>query len=369
MRSQAFFFLGPLAWLWAPAGVALAFALGCLLATFYAERKVSAFMQDRLGPMQQGPYGIGQAFADIGKLLQKGRSYVLGADMLLFSAAPLCVFAAVFAGFAVVPVAPGLAPVGVAGAGVFYLLAVVSLDAAGVWMAGWASHSKYPLLGAMRAVGQLLSYEVPLGLTVLAAVCWAGTTDLAEIARLQSPEAARPLWLFGSSGLGVDTRAAGGFLTWNIMQVPWFLPLFFIYWICTLAECNRAPFDLPEGESELVGGYHTEYAGFGFALFFLAEYTLMALVCVVGVFLFLGGGNTPLPNLGSVRLADWTGAAHPGWAIFWLGGKTLMLLFSHVWVRWTLPRLRIDQLMHLGWKVLTPAALMLLLATLAWRVM
>ncbi len=347
-----------------PPVAALAFMLGSVLVTFYAERKVSAFMQDRLGPMQQGPYGVLQALADIGKLAQKGWAMPAGADGLLFAAAPLVVFGAVFAGFAVVPLVPGAPPAAV-GAGLFYLLAVVSLDAAGVWMAGWASFSKYPILGAMRAVGQLLSYEVPLGLCVLCVVCWAGTADLAAIAQAQAPGAAGPVWLLGSEALGIDVRAVGGFLAWNVVQVPWFAPLFAIYYLCTLAECNRAPFDLPEGESELVGGFHTEYSGFGFAVFFLAEYALMVLVCVVGVYLFLGGGASPLPNLGPVALADYTNG--PFWGLAWLTGKTWLLLASHVWVRWTLPRLRIDQLMHLSWKVLTPATLVALLATLLSR--
>lgn len=345
---------------------ALGFALASVLVTFYAERKVSAFMQDRLGPMQQGPYGILQAVADIGKLVQKGRSLLTGVDRLLFFLAPLAVFAAVFAGFAAVPIWPGLAAP-LEGAGIFYLLAVISLDVAGIWMAGWASFSKYPLLGAMRAVGQLLSYEVPLGLCVLSVVVWAGTADITTLSSLQvlSPDA--PLYLFGSKTLSLNVGGLGGFLTWNILQVPWFLPLFVIYYLCTLAECNRAPFDLPEGESELVGGFHTEYSGFGFSIFFLAEYALMVLISLLGVFLFLGGWNTPLPNLGPIALADWTSANNPLWALAWLTLKVWLLLFSHVWIRWTLPRLRIDQLMHLGWKVLTPAALLMLLATLAWR--
>jgi NADH-quinone oxidoreductase subunit H len=247
------------------------------------------------------------------------------------------------------------------------MLAVISLDIVGIWMAGWGSFSKYPLLGAMRSVGQLLSYEVPLGLAVLCVVIWAGSVDLAVIG-LQQGIQTTPLYLFGSETLGLDVSTIGGFLTWNICQVPWFLPLYFIFYLATLAECNRAPFDLPEAEAELVGGFHTEYSGFGFSLFFLAEYALMVLVSVAGVFLFLGGWNTPLPNLGPIALADWTGAGNPLWALFWLFGKTLALLVSHVWLRWTLPRLRIDQLMHLGWKVLTPAALLMVLATLAWRV-
>jgi NADH-quinone oxidoreductase subunit H len=350
-----------------PAGVALFYTLISVLAVFYAERKISAFIQDRIGPVQQGPYGIFQAVADIGKLLQKGHTTITGADKLLFAMAPLAVFGAVFAGFVGIPILPGIGYTAT-GAGVFYLLAVISLDIAGIWMAGWSSFSKYPLLGAMRSVGQLLSYEVPLGLAILCVVIWAGSVDLGVIGTLQSPQAATPLYLFGSQSLGIDVRPIGGFLAWNIVQVPWFPVLYVIFYLATLAECNRAPFDLPEAEAELVGGFHTEYSGFSFAIFFLAEYALMVLVSVAGIFLFLGGWNTPLPNIGPLQLATWTGATNPIWALIWLTTKTWLLLLSHVWLRWTLPRLRIDQLMHLGWKVLTPAALLMVLATLAWRV-
>jgi len=357
-------FVAAFPWLLA-AGAGLVFMLVSVLATFYAERKVSAFMQDRVGPLQQGPYGLLQAVADVLKLIQKGDTLPALANKPLFFLAPWVVFGAVFAGFAIMPLWPSqlAAPVG---AGLFFMLAVVALDVAGIWMAGWGSHSKYPLLGAMRAVSQMLSYEVPLGLSVLCVVAWSGTLDPNVLSAVQSISPS-PTYLLGSEALGLQVNETGGLFTWNILQVPWFLPLYLVYYIATLAACNRAPFDLPEGESELVGGFHTEYSGFRFAVFFLAEYALMVLVSLAGIFLFLGGWNTPLPNLGPVRLADWTSGTQPAWAFFWIMLKTWAILFSHVWVRWTLPRLRIDQLMHLGWKYMTPAALFMLLATLAWK--
>jgi NADH-quinone oxidoreductase subunit H len=195
-------------------------------------------------------------------------------------------------------------------------------------------------------------------------VLFAGDTHLGSIASLQGA-AQGPAWLLGIKNW-VSVSDAGGFLTWNIFQAPWLIPLFIVFYIAALAECNRAPFDLPEGESEIIAGFHTEYSGFPFALFFLAEYSLMALVCTLGSILFLGGWNTPLPNIGAAHLADWTSGI--GFGIFWLVMKTWLLIFTQIWMRWTFPRLRMDQLMHLGWKVLTPACLILLTLTLAWKI-
>lgn len=341
----------------------LVFILGTVLVAFYAERKVSAFMQDRLGPMRAGRYGLLQGPADLLKLMQKAPVQLLNADTLIYSLAPILVFFSVFAACAVVPFWEG-APVADTSAGVFYLLGIVALDVAGLWLGGYAGTGKYSLLGAMRAINQMLSYEVPLGLCVLTVALFAGQTRLGEIGFLQSAYAG-PAWLFGIKNW-VSISEAGGFLTWNLFQAPWLIPLFIIFYIAALAECNRAPFDLPEGESEIIAGFHTEYAGFPFALFFLAEYALMALVCALGSILFLGGWNTPLPNIGQAHLADWTSGIAFG--IFWMVLKTWFLIFTQIWMRWTFPRLRMDQLMHLGWKVLTPASLLLLTLTLFWKI-
>ncbi|MES2388135.1 MAG: complex I subunit 1 family protein, partial [Bacteroidota bacterium] len=317
-----------------------------MLVVFYAERKLAAFIQDRMGPTESGRYGTLQAIADLLKMIQKEDIIPSSADRPLFLFAPLFIFACVFTGFAVMPLGPGMRPSGME-TGLFCMLAVVSLDVAGLLMAGrGAGNSKFSLLGAMRAASQVISYEVPLGLTVLSAALLCGSLDLQVISAQQGLFSPDKNYLFGLSGLGIDVSANGGILCWNIFRMPLFFLVFVIYYIATLAECNRAPFDLPEGESELVAGYHTEYSGFRFAIFFLAEYSMMTLVCMLGAILFLGGWNTPLPNISSLHLADYTSgnpAAFSGmaWGFFWLMSKAIFLCLTHIWVRWTFPRLRV----------------------------
>jgi NADH-quinone oxidoreductase subunit H len=348
------------------------------LAGVYAERKVSAFIQDRLGPMEVGRYGLLQTLADIIKLLLKEDIIPSLADKRLFKLAPLIIFVAVFAGFAAIPLTPTLIGSGLQ-VGVFFILAIVSLDVVGIMMAGWSSNSKYPLLGAMRAVAQIISYEIPTGLAILAVVMICQTLDLQSISyqqgiwinHYQHLEADQN-YLFGLKPLGIDITLVGGFLTWNIVRMPFLSIAFVIYFIASLAECNRAPFDIPEAESELIGGYHTEYSGLRWAFIMLAEYGMMLLVSFLGVILFLGSWNTPLPNLGYLALADWTsGKPDTLWgqltSIFWLFSKTFLLIFAQMWIRWTYPRLRIDQLMYLCWKVLVPFALAIVLLCGVWR--
>jgi NADH-quinone oxidoreductase subunit H len=350
--------------------ICLVLAVSIVVLGVYAERKVSAFIQDRMGPMEVGPYGAFQLIADLLKLLQKEDIVPKLADRRLFLAAPLLIFTAIFAGYAVLPLSPDWQGSG-AGVGVFFLMAIVSFDILGLLMAGWASNNKYSLLGAMRAVAQMVSYEIPLGLSILCVVMLAQSLDLGEISYQQGVYGGEN-YLFGLKGLGLDVSGVGGFLTWNVVRMPLFFVAFLIFFIASLAECNRAPFDIPEAESELVGGFHTEYSGYRWALLFLSEYAMMLLVSLLGAVLFLGSWNTPLPNLGPLRLADWTSGA-PGtlWGnvtgLFWLLLKAYALIFVQMWVRWTYPRLRVDQLMHLGWKVLTPAALILVLLTGVWR--
>ncbi len=336
----------------------------------YAERKISAFIQDRMGPMETGKFGILQTTADIVKLIQKEDIVPAAADKLLFKLAPIIIFTAVFAGFAVVPLSGSWDGAGLE-LGVFYLIAIISLDVLGILMAGWGSNSKFSLFGALRSVAQIISYEVPLGLAILCVVVITQTLDLQEISHAQGIFSTTPVYLFGVVK-SIDVTALGGFLAWNIVQSPLLIPVFAIFFIASLAECNRAPFDLPEAESELIGGYHTEYSGFRWAFFMLAEYGMMLLVSILAAVLFFGSWNTPLPNLGVVRLADWTTGA-PGsfagylWGVFWLLSKALIGLFLHMWIRWTYPRLRIDQLMKLSWKYLTPAALLFLFLCGIWR--
>lgn len=345
----------------------LAFAL----AAVWAERKVSAYVQDRYGPMEVGYKGMLQTVADILKLFLKEDISPTDADSKIFKIAPLIIFTAVFAGFAVIPLSTDVIGSQVE-AGVFYLLAIVSLDIIGLIMAGWASGSKFAVLGSLRAIAQVISYEIPLGLSILAVVMISQTLDLQEMSVQQGIYTNESVYLFGISALNIDVSQVGGFLSWNIFRAPVLIPVYIIFFIASLAECNRAPFDLPEAESELVAGFHTEYSGFRWALLFLAEYALMLLVALLGVILFFGSWNTILPNIGSVRLADWTSGA-PGtiagnlWGFFWLMTKSLFVIFLQMMARWTYPRLRVDQLMYLCWKVMTPAALVLIFIAGMWR--
>jgi NADH-quinone oxidoreductase subunit H len=354
------------------------FLLLIVIVTAYAERKVAAFIQDRVGPTETGPHGILQSLVDVIKLLQKEDIIPSAADKRLFALAPIVMFAAVLAGFAVIPVTPSVIASG-AYLGVFYLLAIISLDVIGLLMAGWGSNNKYAVLGAMRSVGQIVSYEIPAGLAVLSVVMICQSLDLQEISFQQgilmnqfAGLEKEVNYLFGLKALNLDVTNVGGITTWNIVRMPFLFVGFIIYFISSLAECNRAPFDIPEAESELVAGFHVEYSGFRFAALFLAEYSMMVLVSLVAVVLFLGSWNTPFPNIGSITLATWT-TGTPGyltghlWGAFWLLSKTVLLLYTQIWIRWTYPRLRVDQLMHLCWKVFTPITLVLVLLAGIWR--
>lgn len=317
--------------------IAFVFYLGFLL-TFvvvavYAERKIAAFIQNRLGPMVVGPKGIFQTVADLLKMLQKEDIRANAVDLVPFLMAPILVFASIFAGYSVLPVNAEVTGATIS-SGLFLLLSIVSLDALGILMAGWASNNKYSLFGAMRAVAQIVSYEIPLGLSVLCVVTVSGTLNLQTASMLQS---------------------GNGLLSWNIIQYPVLLIPFIIFLVAGLAESNRTPFDLPESESELIGGYHTEYSGFRWGMFMLGEYGMMLLLSILGSILFLGGWNSPLPDVGSFPLYQWTSGAI--WGTFWLLSKALFFIFVQMWVRWTLPRLRVDQLMNMSWKYLTPIAI------------
>ncbi len=344
----------------------------------YAERKVSAFIQDRYGPMEVGYYGILQTIADLLKLVQKEDIVPKAADKKLFLIAPILIFVFVFGGFAVLPVAQGWSGASV-NSGVFYLLAIVSLDVLGIILAGWASNNKYALLGAMRSAAQIVSYEVPLTLSVLSVIVISQTLDLQQISYQQGiwinqvePNAAN--YLFGVKEWGIETTSIGGFLTWNVLRMPFLFIAWVIFFIASLAESNRAPFDLPEAESELVSGYQVEYSGFRWSVIMLSEYGMMLLVSFLGVILFFGSWNTPFPNIGFLSLANWTSGT-PGTTFgyisggFWLVTKAMIMVLIQMWVRWTFPRLRIDQLMSLGWKYLTPIAIVLLLLCGLWRLL
>ena len=351
----------------------LVIAVSFVVVGVYLERKVSAFIQDRLGPMVVGKYGLLQLIADLLKLLQKEDIVPKAADRKLFLLAPLIIFASVFAGYAVMPLTPDLQG-SATEVGVFYLMAIVSVDVIGIMMAGWGSNNKYSLFGAMRSVAQIVSYEIPLGLTILCAVMICQTLNLQTISFQQGIYTEETNYLFGLKALGVDVTNWGGIFSWNILRNPFLLIAYIVFFITTLAESNRAPFDLPEGESELVGGYNTEYSGMRFALLMLSEYAMMLLVSFLGAILFLGSWNTPLPNLGPLRLADWTsGLPGTAWGnitgVFWLFSKAMLAVLVQMWVRWTFPRVRVDQMMFLCWKVLTPIGLILLLISGVWRLL
>ncbi len=308
--------------------------LGLIL--IYMERKVSAWMQLRLGPNRVGPKGIFQTMADTLKLIVKEGMTPDGADKLLFHIAPFLVMIVAMVVLAPLMFAKGF-QIWDINIGVFFITAVSSISVIGVLMAGWASNNKYSLLGAMRSGAQIVSYELSAGLSILAVIVLTGSLKLSDIIASQE----NGWWIF-----------KGHLPVWIA---------FVIFIIAVTAETNRAPFDLAEAESELTAGFHTEYSGMKFALFFLAEYVNIFVVCALGATLFLGGWM-PLhfgTNTQFNKVMDYIPS------VVWFFGKTFFLIFVIMWFRWTFPRLRIDQLLHLEWKYLLPISMInLLLATL-----
>jgi NADH-quinone oxidoreductase subunit H len=303
-------------------------ALGPLLYV-YVETKVAGFMQDRIGPKRVGPHGMLQTVADALKLMFKEAIYPAGADKKLFIIAPCLVVLGAFLSFAVIPFGSRLQAADL-DIGVFYVVAVSSLSTVGLIMAGWASNNKYALFGAMRSAAQIVSYEIPAVMILLTVVMMVGSLSLQQIVHAQ----------------------AGGLPHWFLFRYFPLMPVaFLIFFTAGLAECNRAPFDIPEAESELVAGFHTEYSGFFFAMFFMAEYTEMFIISAVASVLFLGGWMAPHPALQQVGPV--------GLGPVWLIAKAWFLVFIMMWLRWTLPRLRVDQLMYVAWKVLLPIAMVL----------
>ena len=309
------------------------------LFAIWLERKVSAWVQDRLGPMEAGGWqGWAQTIADTIKLLLKEDIIPDAADRHLFKLAPYIVFTGTLAAFAVMPFAANLIGTDL-NVGIYYLIAVSSLITISIIMAGWASNNKWSLFGAMRAAAQMVSYEVPIALSLLVPILLAGSLSMQELVRIQS----------------------GGFWNWTIfgnawgmgsfIHLPFTLIAFVIYFWSSLAEVNRVPFDIPEGESEIIG-YHVEYSAMRFGMFFLSEFGNMFLVSGVATALFLGGWHAPLPFL--EVSAETSIVWHNIIGAFWFIGKTVTLVFVQMWLRWTLPRLRVDQLMHICWKVFLP---------------
>jgi NADH-quinone oxidoreductase subunit H len=289
-----------------------------------AERRVIGFMQLRRGPNVVGPFGMFQPFADALKLMAKETILPAGANKVVFLLAPMLTFILSLVAWAVIPFDEGLVIADI-NVGILYLFAVSSLGVYGVIMAGWASNSKYAFLGALRSAAQMVSYEVSMGLVIITVLLCAGSLNLSEIV-----EAQRGMWF----------------------ALP-LLPMFVVFFISTLAETNRAPFDLPEGESELVAGYFVEYSSMSFALFFLGEYANMILMSSMTVILFLGGWLPPFDI--------WPLNTIPG--PLWFILKIILVLFVFLWVRATTPRYRYDQLMRLGWKIFLPFSLIYVVLT------
>ncbi len=330
----------------------LVYILVYALIAILGEVKVSAWMQDRLGPMRTGPWGIIQPFADVFKLLQKEDITPVGTDRFLYNLAPYLSFMGSYAAFAAIPFSSAYVGANL-NLGVFYVLAIGSIGVLGIVMGGWASHNKYTLYGAIRSVAQIVSYEVPAAMAFLIIVMFLGSLNMQDIVIAQQGG----IWnwfIFGgpkspvtlSGGLQIQASMV------NFVFLPFFLATAVIYFISALAETNRTPFDIPEAESELVSGYHTEYSGMKFAMFFMAEYANMYLVSAITAVLFLGGWQSPFPVMvGDLVGVPWLNHVE---SFAWLGLKGFSLVFVILWLRWTLPRLRVDQLMYMCWKVLIP---------------
>jgi NADH-quinone oxidoreductase subunit H len=291
-----------------------------------AERKVIGWIQNRIGPNRVGPRGLLQPFADVLKLLLKEIVVPAKSSRFLFIIAPLLAIVPAFATWAVIPLSPEFVLADI-NAGVLYVLALTSMGVYGIILAGWASNSKYALLGAMRSAAQIVAYEIAMGFALVGVLMAGGSLNLGEIVRAQE----------------------GSLLHWFWLPL---LPLFVIYFISGVAETNRAPFDVAEGESEIVAGFHVEYSGMAFAVFFLAEYANMILIAALSATFFLGGWLSPLQGIPGL---DGTVLAAPGF--FWFALKTSLFLFCFLWFRATFPRYRYDQIMRLGWKVFIPLTL------------
>lgn len=310
----------------------IVFILLYALVTLYMEMKVAAHMQDRLAYMRTGWHGVLQPFADIIKLLQKEDIISSAADRKLFILAPYVVFIGTYGAFAAIPFSSIYIGSNI-DLGAFFIVAVSSLVVVGILMAGWASNNKWSIFGAVRSAAQMVSYEIPTALAILVAVMITGSLNLQEVTKLQA-------------GGIQDWVVFGGPLplVQKLLILPFTLITFVILFTASLAEVNRTPFDLPEAESELVQGFNTEYSGMRFVMFYLAEYANMFLVSGVTVALFLGGWASPFGSF----------LSGPIWGLFWFVAKGMVIVFLQIWIRWTLPRLRVDQLMYTSWKVLTP---------------
>jgi NADH-quinone oxidoreductase subunit H len=333
--------------------VVLLITLTAVAYTVLLERKVLGRMQNRWGPSRTGPFGLLQPLADGIKLFLKEDMMPLAVERPLFVAAPIIALACALTSIAVVPFGAETKVHGVdlfeianLNIGLLVILGVTSIGVYGIALSGWASNNKYSLFGSLRATAQVISYELALGLSLVGVVLRAGSLSLRDI---------------------VNSQAAHGMRSWNIFGGFQFVA-FFIYLMAAYAETNRSPFDLPEAESELVAGYHTEYSSMKFAMFFMAEYANMITVACVATLLFFGGASTPFGHLFDRFFA--TGIIHAILPVLWFVVKIFAFLLLYIWVRATLPRFRYDQLMGFGWKFLLPVAMVNILATalaLTWH--
>jgi NADH-quinone oxidoreductase subunit H len=292
----------------------------------YAERKVIGYIQTRIGPNRVGPFGLLQPIADGLKLLMKEVIFPARSNLYMFLVAPVLAIGPALAAWAVMPFDAGLVLADI-DAGLLYVLAITSMSVYGVVIAGWASNSRYAFLGALRSAAQVVSYEIAMGFALVGVLIAAGSLNLGEIVLAQQ----------------------GGILSWFWLPL---LPLFVVYFVSGVAETNRAPFDIAEGESEIVAGFHVEYSGMAFAVFFLAEYADMILISMLAATLFMGGWLSPFEGIPVLEaMFAWV----PG--LIWLLAKTAFFLFIYLWLRATFPRYRYDQIMRLGWKIFIPVTL------------
>ena len=325
-----------------PCALLFGFITVYALVVIYTELKVSSFIQDKVGPMGQGvglhagKWGLLQPIADALKLLSKEDIIPSSANSPLFILAPFMIFVGAFISFVALPFGNSII-ISDLNIGILYILGVGSIAVIALILAGWASNNKWSLYGGMRSAAQIVSYEIPAGISLVIVVMLAGTLNMQDIILYQ----------------------AGGISNWILFDNP-FVPIaFVIYFISALAETNRTPFDLPESESELVAGFVTEYSGMRYAFFFLSEYANMFVVSAVAVTGFLGGWQSPFDGY----------LNSPFWGVFWMMSKTAFLIFIMIWIRWTVPRLRVDQLMNVCWKVFLPIGLFNIFGVAIWTIM
>lgn len=356
----------------------LPFLVIWMLLLIYIERKLAAFIQNRVGPQEVGYRGTLQPLADLLKLIKKEIIIPTASQSLLFTIAPTWIIITTLIAFLFIPVHPTWlsAP---SQAALLWILALINLKPIGIFIAGWASNNKLARLGALRSTAQFISYEIPLTLSTLSVIVLSNQLNLENTIAQQglaiynpTTSPTNPSYFLGIKSLPVTHL--GGCLTWYIFKTPTLLLAYGLFFVSSLSIANKIPFDLAESESELVGGYHVEYSGLYFALLMASEYILMTLMALVGIMLFLGGWHSPLPNIALAQFATYTNGL-PGtlygnfWASFWLTSKLLSIVTIQMWLKWSWPRLKPDQMLALNWRYLIPIGLCTLLVTIWWKVL